>query len=92
LAALGPDSTVTEASMSVDERDFRMLLVAFEDATTWCESLADIAEQFIRATVAQTRVSDAELERAISQVAETRRFLQADQHEVQRIKERVGLM
>jgi hypothetical protein len=77
--------------MRLEERDFRMLLVAFQDATTWCESLADIAEEFIRATVAQTRVSDDVLQRAISQVNETRRFLEADQQEVQRIKERVGL-
>ena len=33
--------------MAVDERDLRMVLVAFEDAVTWCETLADVTEELI---------------------------------------------
>jgi N-acetylglucosamine kinase-like BadF-type ATPase len=78
--------------MAVDERDVRMILVAFEDAVTWCETLADLTDGWIE-TARRGEPSTAEaLENAVKQVAETRRFLQADRSEVRRIIERDGLV
>jgi hypothetical protein len=76
--------------MSTDERDLRMVLVAFEDAATWCETLADLTDEWIGA--ARTGKPPAALvQRAVGQVAETRRYLESNRREVGRIKQRAGL-
>jgi hypothetical protein len=77
--------------MSVDERDLRMVLVAFEDAATWCEMLADLTDQCIATARGGRPISDADLHRAATQAAEARRYLRANRQEVDRIRERVGL-
>jgi hypothetical protein len=77
--------------MSVDERDLRMTLVAFEDAATWCEELADLMDRFIRAARAGERIPVADLQRAATEVGETRRYLESNRQEIRRIKERAGL-
>lgn len=78
--------------MAVDERDVRMILVAFEDAVTWCETLADLTDGWIEAARRGEPITAEALEVAVRQVAETRRFLQADRSEVRRISERDGLV
>ena len=78
--------------MSIDERDIRMVVVAFEDARTWCETLADMAERLVEAALARRPLPEAELKAAISQLAETRRFLQSNEDDVARIKHRVGIV
>ena len=78
--------------MPVDERDLRMVVVAFEDAVTWCSTLADVAEKLIASATARQPLDDRELQSAVAQLAETRRYLRAEQSEVQRIKERAGLV
>jgi N-acetylglucosamine kinase-like BadF-type ATPase len=78
--------------MAVDERDVRMILVAFEDATTWCETLADLTDDWIETARRGEPITAEALENAVKQVAETRRFLQADRSEVRRIIKRDGLV
>lgn len=78
--------------MAIDERDLRMVVVAFEDAVTWCSTLADVTAKLIASATARQPLDDRELQSAVAQLAETRRYLRADQSEVQRIKERAGLV
>ena len=78
--------------MSIEERDLRMVLVAFEDAVTWCQTIADLADKLIESAAAGRRLPDDVLEAAKAQLVETRRYLQANQGEVQRIRNRVGLL
>lgn len=77
--------------MSIDERDFRMVVVAFEDAVTWCTTVADLADSLVAAVAAKRVLSAPDLQAARTQVAETRRYLEANLGEVRRIKARVGL-
>jgi hypothetical protein len=77
--------------MSVDERELRMVLVAFNDAATWCDTLADLIDEWIRTANAGQSVAPAALQHAASQVAETRRYLESNRQEVRRIEQRAGL-
>jgi hypothetical protein len=77
--------------MSTDDRDLRMVLVAFEDAATWCETLADLTDEWIGASRAGKPLPAAVVQRAAGQVAETRRYLESNRREVGRIKQRAGL-
>jgi hypothetical protein len=77
--------------MSIEERDLRMVIVAFEDAVTWCESVADLADRLIEAVTTARPIPEGELQAAIAQLRETRRYLQSNAGEVGRIKERVGI-
>jgi hypothetical protein len=77
--------------MSIEERDLRMVIVAFEDAVTWCESIADLADKLIESVTTARRITEGELQAAVSQLAATRRYLEANAGEVQRIKARVGI-
>ena len=77
--------------MSTDERDLRMVLVAFEDAATWCETLADLTDEWIGASRTGKKMPAALVQRAVGQVAETRRYLESNRREVGRIKQRAGL-
>ena len=78
--------------MSIDERDLRMVVVAFEDAVTWCETVADLADTLIDAARAHRQIPQNELQSAVAQLAETRRYLQSNEDEVQRIKQRAGIV
>jgi hypothetical protein len=78
--------------MAVNERDLRMVVVAFEDAVTWCETLADAMDGLIAAAKTRQPIDDRTLAAAVAQVAETRRLLAADQSEVRRIRERAGIV
>jgi hypothetical protein len=78
--------------MSIDERDLRMVVVAFEDAVTWCETVADLADKLIEAARTHRQVPQNELQSAVAQLADTRRYLQSNENEVQRIKHRVGIV
>lgn len=78
--------------MSIEERDLRMVIVAFEDAVTWCESIADLADKLIESVTTARRITEGELQAAVSQLAATRRYLEANAGEVQRIKARVGIV
>ena len=40
-------STAGATFMALDEKDVRMILVAFEDACTWCETLADLTDRVL---------------------------------------------
>jgi N-acetylglucosamine kinase-like BadF-type ATPase len=77
--------------MAVDEREVRMILVAFEDAATWCETLADLTDGWIETAQRGEPIAPEALQAAMKQVADTRRFLQADCSEVRRICARAGL-
>jgi hypothetical protein len=77
--------------MSIEDRDFRMVVVAFEDAMTWCQGVADLAEKLIDSLTRGRPVPEPELQAAIGQLAETRRYLEANAGEVRRIKARVGI-
>ena len=77
--------------MAVDEKDVRMILVAFEDACTWCETLADLTDRWIETAQRGGPITGEALQAAVKQVAETRRFLEADRSEVRRISQRDGL-
>jgi hypothetical protein len=68
-----------------------MVLVAFQDAATWCDTLADLIDEWIRAAQAGRPVAAAALQEAAGQVAETRRYLESNRQEVQRIQQRIGL-
>lgn len=78
--------------MSIEERDLRMVIVAFEDAVTWCESTADLADKLIESVTTARRITESELQAAVSQLAGTRRYLASNAAEVQRIKARVGIL
>ena len=78
--------------MSIDERDLRMVVVAFEDAVTWCATLAELTDRLITSAVTCRSLGEKELQSAVAQLAETRRYLEANEGAVQRIKERVGIV
>lgn len=77
--------------MSIDERDLRMVVVAFEDAVAWCETLADVTEDLIASARNGKAPDRRALDEAAAKIAETRRLLLADRSDVQRIKSRAGL-
>ena len=68
-----------------------MALVAFEDAATWCETLADLTDEWIGTARERKPASAALLQRAVEQVAETRRYLESNRREMTRLRARVGL-
>ena len=76
----------------IEERDLRMVDVAFEDAVTWCASLAELTDKLITSAVTNRSLGEKELQSAVEQLAETRRFLESNESAVQRIKERVGIV
>lgn len=78
--------------MSIEERDLRMVVVAFEDAVTWCASLAELTDKLITSAVTCRSLGERELQSAAEQLAETRRFLESNETAVQRIKERAGIV
>jgi hypothetical protein len=78
--------------MNVDERDLRIALVAFEDAATWCEVLADLADTYVEAARAGKPLPAAQLQGVANQVAETRRYLESNRTEMDRIKKRAGIV
>jgi hypothetical protein len=77
--------------MSIEERDLRMVIVAFEDAVTWCASLAELADRLISSAVTNQSLGEKELKAAVAQLAETRRYLDSNEDAVQRIKQRAGI-
>ena len=77
--------------MSIEERDLRMVIVAFEDAFTWCASLAELADRLISSAVTNQSLDEKELQAAVAQLAETRRYLESNEDAVQRIKVRAGI-
>jgi hypothetical protein len=77
--------------MSKNDRDLRMVLVAFEDAATWCETLADLTDEWLGASRTGKRLPEEMLKRAAGQVAETRRYLESNRREIGLIKHRAGL-
>lgn len=77
--------------MAVDERDLRMVLVAFEDAVTWCETLADVAEELIASARDRRQVDHRVLDDASTKLELTRKFLVGDRSEVQRVRQRAGI-
>jgi hypothetical protein len=76
----------------IEERDLRMVVVAFEDAVTWCASLAELTDKLITSAVTNRSLGEKELQSAVEQLAETRRFLESNESAVRRIKERVGIV
>lgn len=77
--------------MAVDERDLRMVLLAFEDAVTWCETLADITEELIASARDRRQLDHRALDDASTKLQLTRQFLVGDRSEVHRIRQRVGI-
>lgn len=78
--------------MSIDERDLRMVVVAFEDAVTWCATLAELTDRLIASAVTSRSLGEKELQSAVAQLAETRRYLESNEGAVQRIKKRAGIV
>jgi hypothetical protein len=74
--------------MPVDEREFRMVLVALNDAVSWCEGTANLAERLLEIARTQQRVPVSELDAAEAQLAELRRYLDSNEAQVGRIKAR----
>ena len=77
--------------MAVDERDLRMVLVAFEDAVTWCETLADVTEELIASARDRRPLDHRVLDDASTKLELTRKFLVGDRSEVQRVRQRAGI-
>jgi hypothetical protein len=77
--------------MAVDERDLRMVLVAFEDAVTWCETLAEVTEELIASARDRRQVDHRVLDDASTKLELTRKFLVGDRSEVQRVRQRAGI-
>ena len=77
--------------MAVDERDLRMVLLAFEDAVTWCETLAEVTEELIASARDQRHLDHRVLDDASTKLQLTRQFLIGDRSEVQRIRQRAGI-
>ena len=77
--------------MAVDERDLRMVLVAFEDAVTWCETLAEVTEELIASARDHRQLDNRVLDDASTKLELTRRFLVGDRSEVQRVRQRAGI-
>jgi hypothetical protein len=77
--------------MAVDERDLRMVLVAFEDAVTWCETLADVTEELIASARDHRPLDRGVLDDASTKLELTRKFLVGDRSEVQRVRQRAGI-
>jgi len=77
--------------MAVDERDLRMVLVAFEDAVTWCETLADVTEELIASARDHRQLDRRVLDDASTKLELTRKFLVGDRSEVQRVRQRAGI-
>jgi|SoiMethySBSTD1v2_1073268.scaffolds.fasta_scaffold948616_1 N-dimethylarginine dimethylaminohydrolase len=77
--------------MPVDEREFRMVLVALNDAVTWCEQAANLADQLLDVARTHRRVPQDELDAAAAQLSEMRRYLESNDVQVRRIRERAGL-
>jgi hypothetical protein len=77
--------------MAVDERDLRMVLVAFEDAVTWCETLADVTEELIASARDHRPLDRRVLDDASTKLELTRKFLVGDRTEVQRVRQRAGI-
>ena len=77
--------------MAVDERDLRMVLLAFEDAVTWCETLAEVTEELIASARDRRQLDQRVLDDAATKLELTRKFLVGDRSEVQRIRQRAGI-
>lgn len=77
--------------MTLEDRDLRMLVVAFEDAVTWCESLAELADRLLSALRMGETLHEHEVSAAAAQLAHTRQYLRANEGAVQRIKARAGI-
>ncbi len=74
--------------MTDDELDeVRRILVAFEDASTWCRELAEVAT---RAPGGETRPGR-ESDRTRSSIADILRQLDSHHQQVVRIRKRIGL-
>jgi hypothetical protein len=78
--------------MTITDRDVRMIVVAFEDAVTWCETLCEETERLVASARARRPLDARELETIAGRLEETRRQLRANQDEVRRIKARVGIV
>jgi hypothetical protein len=78
--------------MTDDERDeFRRLLVAFEDAATWCEQLTSLTRELIGAMQHKRSIAQARLLEELERVEGTLRHLEADRREVDALRRRVGV-
>jgi hypothetical protein len=74
-----------------EQREIRKLLLAFEDASTWCEGLMARVRQFAGMMRADQGGPEAEITRALVEADEVERHLRADREEVLRIRGRLGL-
>jgi hypothetical protein len=78
--------------MSIEERDLRMVVVAFEDAFTWCTTVVELADRLITSATTNRSLGEKELQSAVTLLKDTRRYLEANENAVQRIKERAGIV
>jgi hypothetical protein len=82
----------TERNVTDQELDdVRRLLVAFEDAATWCQQMAEMSRDTISALQQRRLPSPEELTRQSDWMVEMLRYLDADRLAVNRIRARVGL-
>ena len=78
--------------MTTDELDdVRKIVVAFEDAATWCEELAERVKELILSIQQNRHLSADQLSEQGNEIAETLRHLAADRRELEIIRRRVGI-
>jgi hypothetical protein len=68
-----------------------MVLLAFEDAVTWCETLAEVTEELIASARDRRQLDHRVLDDASTKLHLTRQFLLGDRSEVKRIRQRAGI-
>ena len=76
---------------SGEHQELRRLLVAFGDAATWCEDLAQQTRQVVGKIQRQEDVDATEIEACLGLVERTLRYLESHRQEVARLRVRVGL-
>jgi hypothetical protein len=78
--------------MTDDELDdVRKLVVAFEDAATWCEGLASLSVELLLSIQQQRSLPGRRLSEGENQIARTLRHLEADRRAVRTLRDRLGL-
>jgi hypothetical protein len=75
-----------------DELDeVRKIVVAFEDAATWCEQLAELARESVRGLQRQPDARNGDLPQRLNEISRMLQHLEADRHAVLAVRKRIGL-
>ena len=71
--------------------DVRRIVVAFEDAASWCEQLSELALESILALQRRERLTDDRLSEGLTQLSQLRLHLDVNRREVASIRSRIGI-